>query len=182
VRRTLPQIRELAIGWHHNTRYGIIEPYINHLDEVYGVLREFEWIIPHDEPYADWFTQAAYIHDVFEDTKITPGQVLAAGFDHGPVCLALLVTDQPGATRAIRKVLTYPIIATDWCAVVLKLADRIANVRRKGKIEMYRKEQPEFEQALRGKGLGDSGPIIINAVEAMWNTLDSLLHNTNLTH
>ena len=71
------------------------------------------------------------MHDLFEDTAATPELMIGLGADPQAVAIAEKVTDEPGATRKERKLKTYPKIATDAEAIVLKLADRIANVERK---------------------------------------------------
>jgi (p)ppGpp synthase/HD superfamily hydrolase len=52
-------------------------------------------------------------------------------------------------SRKEKHEIQYPKIATDEGAVLVKLADRIANVETGGKIEMYRKEYEFFRKTIR---------------------------------
>jgi hypothetical protein len=54
-------------------------------------------------------------------------------------------------------------------AIILKLADRIANIEHGGKIDMYRKEQIDFKGSL----------FLSTPLDArvMWDYLDNLLKN-----
>lgn len=139
---TLDEVRAFAIQAHGDQKYGG-QPYIVHPDEVVSVLREFV-------PDADRHMLAAgYLHDVGEDTDVTVPQITARfGFPVGT--LVYYVTDEPGENRRERKLATYPKIAQTERGVILKLADRLANVRaclREGRMDlfgMYRKEHPDF--------------------------------------
>lgn len=115
--------------------------------------------------------QAAWLHDVLEDTKVTRHELVAAF--PGVAALVEAVTDEPGPNRKARKLATYPKTrAAGRLAVALKLADRIANVKaalrdlearnavvRAGGVAvtdiplrflaMYREEFPDLEAGLR---------------------------------
>jgi len=153
--------RSYAIYVHGNQLYGGL-PYSTHLDAVVAVLKEFGNFDQH-------LIDAAYLHDVLEDTHITK-ETLDATFAQETVLLVSLVTDQPGKNREERHKATYPGIALHPKAVTLKLADRIANMRdalANGKgalMTMYRKEYPQFKFMLMGEHHG-----------AMWAELDRLL-------
>ena len=141
--------------------YGAV-PYIEHLDAVANVLREFG-------NFDDELLAAAYLHDVIEDAGVTNVD-LKLKFGEEIALLVVLVTDQPGKNRAERHAKTYPGIALHPKAVTLKLADRIANVRTSLGISdpkmlwMYRKEYPEFKRYLQGEHH-----------LAMWRELNRLL-------
>jgi len=84
------------------------------------------------------------------------------------------VTDELGKTRAIRHNRTYPKVRNNQKALIVKLADRIANVRFSKKqgshqFDMYKKEHAEFKGALYGLGF-----------EMMWTYLDSLFDETSV--
>lgn len=100
--------------------------------------------------------QAAWLHDVLEDTKVMRHELVAAF--PGVAALVEAVTDEPGPTREARKAATYPKTrAAGRLAVALKLADRIANVKaavREGAagekfLAMYRQEFGKLEGGLR---------------------------------
>lgn len=75
------------------------------------------------------------------------------------------VTDELGANRKERKQKTLPKTAKDKKGVILKLADRIANARRKGTGSMYADEQALFESYLYTPGEN----------EEMWKELRNVL-------
>lgn len=76
------------------------------------------------------------------------------------------VSDPPGASRAARKAAAYPRIAGREGAVIVKLADRIANVEAGGPmVDRYRAEQDGFRAVLRSDGVADE----------MWRALDAEL-------
>ena len=145
--------RAFAIRAHGDQKYGDL-PYSAHLDDVADVVSRME--VP--EGQSPWsFRAAAYLHDVLEDTETTRWR-LSNAFGPQVADLVHAVTDEPGPNRKARKAATYPKIrAFGTAAVALKLADRIANVRRcveagGGLLEMYRKEQREFRAALFREG------------------------------
>jgi (p)ppGpp synthase/HD superfamily hydrolase len=158
--------RGFAIGAHGDQKYGSGAPYYVHLDAVSDVLLDFKI----DSIYLH---KAAYLHDVLEDTQTTP-ETIQNLFGADVLALVQAVTNEPGANRKERHLKTYPKIrkAGEW-AMMLKLADRIANVSASladtagGKIGMYRKEHASFKEAL----FTPSNPTI----QAMWTHLDNLM-------
>lgn len=149
--------REFAVAAHGAQRYGK-EPYSVHLDEVEGVVRE---MLEHEGHLSPILLRAsAYLHDVFEDTPVG-FRVLAGEFGEPMAHLVLKVTDPRGETRKARKALLHAFLRgldRDDPALALKLADRLANVRRCLKDEnqdllrMYAREHHEFELAARRGG------------------------------
>lgn len=160
---SVKKAREFALKAHGEQKYGE-DPYSVHLDAVAEVLRRFGW-------KEDYYLQAGYLHDVLEDTEAKVTDVLAA-FGPDVTRLVMAVTDQPGPSRKVRKAKTYPIIRGTPGAIVIKLADRIANVEsakrhgHQGLLKMYTDEQPGFEAICR-----TGGP-----VGAMWGHLRMLLY------
>ena len=116
---------------------------------------------------------AAYLHDILEDTSCKQSEITEE-FGSEVSDLVFRVTDEPGSNRVERKRLTYPKIAPSYLAVVLKLADRIANMQRSivhrfeesKYIREYIEEYPEFRGTLKTP---DTDP------EEMWNHLDRLM-------
>ena len=141
-------------------------PYVVHLDHVARVLRTFDF--PHDV-----LRQAAYLHDVVEDTETTLEEVQVV-FGDEVAALVAAVTNEPGRNRKERAAATYPKIrAAGSLAVALKLCDRIANVEeclrtRDHKFDMYRKEHQDFRAALRQED--DDVKVL-----ALWAHLDALM-------
>lgn len=152
------EARQVAIAAHGDQKYDGIFPYVKHLDDVVEVLKEF------GQDSAPMVC-AGYLHDVIEDGGLSYNKI--AGY-FGPLIAEIVfcVTDELGRNRKERKAKTLPKIASNRSAVALKLADRIANIRHGGKIDMYRKEYPEFRDALFSSAPG---------LESMWTELEILL-------
>lgn len=136
--------REFAIKRHGAQKYGG-RPYADHLDDVHAVLVEFGC---DDEE----LLAAAYLHDVIEDANTFTVHIVRE-FNLSLGQLVWKVTNERGGNRIERHLKTYPKIRSDARAVQLKLADRIANVRRgvqgnDGLLWMYRKEYAGFKAAL----------------------------------
>jgi len=151
---------EKHAGQIHGTR-----PFTTHLHEVVDTLHEFGY-------KDDDLTAAAWLHDVVEDTSVTIEEIYTEFGDRiGDLVDAL--TDGPGETRLEKKAKPYATIPNVPGAVIVKLADRIANVRftmvEGAKAERYRmtykKEHAGFCNALSKEG---------EATE-MWYLLDNLL-------
>lgn len=113
----------------------------------------------------------ALLHDVVEDTDATAEDVMNLfGIEVAEAVEA--VTDEPGANRREKKGKTYPKIrAAGYNAIVVKLADRIANWEQSlstgdSRYWMYAKEHWNFYGALYQEG---SGPM-----QDMWDHLDTL--------
>lgn len=114
--------------------------------------------------------QAALGHDVLEDTNATEQDLLDAGFIPEAVELIKLLTDKPGKNRAERHRNTYPLIATNWKARIIKICDRSFNVyhssdKLKG---MYRKEHEYFYNTLYRCYDNDT-------IQEMWDIMEEIL-------
>lgn len=137
-------------------------PYTHHLAAVEAVLRRF------GGPGVDdgEMLAAAWLHDVVEDTGTKLKQIEEL-FGAEVARLVGAVTNEPGENRKVRHALTYPKIREAGPkAVVLKLADRIANVEAGGSmVKMYRKEYESFKRNL----------YTIGQSSAMWLHLDLIL-------
>ena len=147
--------------------------FVGHVDRIlrgFGVLKRFGASL--DDPSTAPLLIAAWLHDTLEDTTLSRAEVEA---NFGAVVAELVwrVTDEPGATRKERKPATYRKTRENEAAVVLKLADRIANVEASlispdGPLHMYRREQPDFKQALHSSSSSE-------LATRMWAHLDGLL-------
>lgn len=159
-------IREFAINAHGSQKYGE-NLYVKHLDDVYEVLKRFGF----DKPE---LLEAAYLHDIVEDTNISI-QEIEKVFGWKISDLVWRVTSAEGKNRKERNERTYPKIAGDYWSIVLKLADRIANVEESIKtgstlLHMYKKEYPYFKSSLLGVFVDERSM-------SMWNHLDNLLED-----
>lgn len=156
----------LAISAHGNQTYDGY-PYYYHLEDVVDILREFGFT-------EDKYVISGYLHDILEDTSISYNDIKNKfGVDVAEIVYA--VTDELGRNRKERKERTYPKIAKNKDAIIIKLADRIANMRnslKKGHRmnEMYREEYTAFRSALHDVYLDDI------ELDDLWSTLDDLLH------
>lgn len=152
--------RNFAAIHHANQLYGK-EPYTNHTDAVVSVLIEFGFGEDHN------LIAAGHMHDLIEDTNVTIETLISAGFNDDIIALVAGVTNEPGHNRREKAFKTYPKIRKDVRRVALKLADRIANVRKskaenRGLFHMYETEYPNFRNALYQK----------NELVSMWAELD----------
>ena len=152
--------RDFAILCHGDQSYGNYQYYI-HLDAVHAVLVEFGC---KNQALFD----AAYLHDVLEDTTLTV-DFLEKLFPHS-VNVVWAVTNCQGENRKVRVTETYIKIGRQAGATELKLADRIANVRHcikthDSRLSMYQQEQEYFQHMVR----------FSNENEAMWDCLNTLL-------
>ena len=134
----------LAISLHGTQTYDG-HPYYYHLEQVVDVLKEFGFT-------DDKFIIAGYLHDVMEDTAISYND-LKTQFGEEIAEIVYAVTDELGRNRKERKAKTYPKIKANKDAIIVKLADRIANVRNSIKnkpsmAKMYAKEFDGFSDAL----------------------------------
>ena len=112
------------------------------------------------------FIVAGYLHDSIEDDGISYNDIKKHfGFDVAE--MVYCVTDELGRNRKEKKEKTLPKTASNSDAIILKLADRIANIQHGGKIDMYLKEYNEFKGALFLNTPKDG--------KAMWDHLDVLL-------
>lgn len=154
--------RSFAIKAHGDQKYGD-EPYSVHLEDV---LRVLDGKMIFDEA----IRAAGYLHDVVEDTEVTL-EALESVFPREVTSLVSAVTSEPGKNRKERNAATYPKIRANHKAVILKLADRVANVRRSlrsgsSTLSMYKKEYQGFRDALYYASL-ETAPF--------WEELDSIL-------
>lgn len=158
-------------------------PFAFHLSAVVGNLARFGY------GQDSYVVSAGWLHDALEDTKLPPADIaFAVGNDVRAI--VELVTDGRGATRAERKADVYRRLTSldlplrlRQEAVVVKLADRIANVEssilftvgRAPYLRIYTAEHSAFRAALQPvtelpwHGAPD------DRAAAMWRHLDSLL-------
>ncbi|MGW4532287.1 HD domain-containing protein [Nocardia sp. NPDC004340] len=153
--------RCFARAAHGDQKYGGA-PYSVHLATVRDVLDDFG--------FAGDLGVAAWLHDVLEDTAVTRVE-LETAFGAGVTELVWAVTGI-GGTREERNRDIYGKIAGCPSAVILKLADRIANVEASAGTRwfaMYAAEQQAFRAHL--------GPILAGetAVGQMWTRLEGAL-------
>ncbi len=157
---------KFAINAHGDQKYGKEFPYRLHLLFVVKTLKEFGFT---DNGQ---ILAIGVLHDTLEDTQATYEE-LVTFFGTVIADAVAAVTEPKGGNRKWRHEQTYPRTAQNTYSIIVKLADRIANVEVGGeKVGMYRKEHAYFKQTLYGK---DSYQCYKDQIERMWNHLDELL-------
>jgi (p)ppGpp synthase/HD superfamily hydrolase len=133
------EARMVAVKAHANQPYDEIFPYEKHLDDVVEVMKRFG--------FSGKYIIASYCHDLLEDSAISYNKI-RMHFGEEVAEMVYCVTDELGRNRKEKKSKTLPKTASNPAAIILKLADRIANIEHGGKIDMYAKEYQEFREAL----------------------------------
>lgn len=134
-----------AAAAHGNQLYGD-RPYVSHLADVADIVNN---VLPDDVTDNDRLTLfiAAILHDVVEDTPVTI-DLVEQYFGAEVADIVGRVTDPDLPTRAERKQAAYKMIRELPGARIVKLADRLANVRSGAKNYMYRAEHPAFIEGI----------------------------------
>lgn len=139
------EAEEVAENLHRNQSYGVY-PYKKHLRDVVNILEEHGFV--------NEYIIAGWLHDSLEDCNISYREI-KDNFGKDVAEMVYAVTDPKGRTREEKKAKVYEDLKAYPKAIVIKLADRIANVRNcirtnnTEKIVKYRKEDPDFRDALR---------------------------------
>lgn len=163
--------REFAVWAHAGQKYGE-EPYVAHLDEVAATVAQY---MPDGDD--DDFQDAAYLHDVVEDTPVTRSFVEEM-FGVTVATAVEFLTDPEAPNRKERKRKLHDRLSRldanrrpYRLALAVKAADRLSNVKRcveedNGRLlQMYAKEHPDFRAAVHRDGLCDN----------LWKELDELV-------
>ncbi len=151
---------------HFLKTYGNL-PYQAHLFDVEYVIVKFGYGEETVEGYENRI--AARLHDILEDVGFSYGDIKKM-FGLNVAEMVYLCTDFKGRNRTQRKPdVMYAEMRENSRAVIIKLADRIANVMysiESGEmIDTYKKEHKHFKEQLYTIGVG----------EEMWRCLDILL-------
>lgn len=182
----LAKAQGLAEDYHTNhtktgrpQKYGGSKPYTFHLRHVSDVLRDFGYATGTE--YGQRLHLAAWLHDIVEDTTFNINQVEAI-FGKEVRDLVWAVTNEEGENRKARHATVIPKLNALPDAMILKLADRIANVvqscadvveaeqknvKKDHKMGMYIKEWKAFEEHL--------GSVAKQAAPKMWAYLEKLM-------
>ena len=156
--KTYREARMAAVKAHANIPYDDIFPYEKHLEDVIDVLKRFG--------FSGKYIVAGWLHDILEDTGISFNDIKKR-FGIEVAEIVYCVTDELGRTRDEKKIKTLPKTAGNSDAIIVKLADRIANIEHGGKVDMYAKEYDQFKGALFLNTPSDG--------KIMWNHLENLL-------
>lgn len=166
--------KNFAAVAHAGQTYEDEMPYDFHLQKVVDTLAQFG--IRDPVPVS-----AGYLHDTLEDTRKSYRDIKDR-FGEEVAELVYAVTNELGRNRKERAIRTYPKIKGTPGALVLKLADRIANVHHGlitgGKTEMYQAEFEDFVVGLyRPSSKSTSGLKTTEDIEQrMWAYLARLLN------
>lgn len=135
-------------------------PYFFHLYQVVGIAREFGF-------NSLDIILSCWLHDALEDTNTSYNDVKQA-FGWRVADIVYAVTDELGKNRRERHERTYPKIHQDDEAIIVKLCDRLGNVRFSratgGKLDMYKREHDEFARYLHRDDMPEA--------EALWDAIE----------
>ncbi len=155
------EARMVAFLAHKGHTYDIY-PYEKHLEDVVDIVKKFG--------FSGKYIVGAYLHDGIEDANLSYNKIKKAfGLEVAEIVYA--VTDEIGRNRKEKKEKTYPKIKANPDSLIVKLADRIANVEHgirfdnEEKTKMYKKEFAEFKNELYQEGICDK----------MWEYLEKIL-------
>lgn len=141
--------RTLAIKGHGDQKYGNF-PYSIHLAMVEEVLVHFGFDSFH-------YRAAAWLHDIIEDTKMTPKAIQR--LYGNKVALMVLACTGTGSNRKERNKLIYERLQALPEAAPVKLADRFVNTNfgiltKSPKLKMYVDEFEEFASVVKPLMIG----------------------------
>lgn len=169
--KKIEDAQALALKAHEQQKYGS-DPYSRHLEEVVRNLERFgfEASDAQNNIMVEDIICAGWLHDVAEDTPISLAEI-ESRFGFNVRDIVSRVTDEQAPTRDERKALTYPKIRGHFGATVVKLADRIANVKasfadNETQFLKYAKEHTKFYEAVH----------IAMIAEPMWSHLRFLFN------
>lgn len=136
-------------------------PYHKHLQDVVDVIVEFG--------YHGKYIIAAWLHDILEDCPVSYNDI-KKNFGEEVAEIVYCVTDELGRNRKERKGKTYPKIRSNPDAIIIKLADRIANLqncldKNHGMLNAYVKEHDGFKFQLQ----------VPNHAIELWDHLETLI-------
>lgn len=164
ISKLYEEAKMVAIKAHGSQSYDEIFPYEKHLEDVVSVIKRFG--------YAGRYIISGYLHDSIEDGDISYRKIKSY-FGKEVAEIVYCVTDEQGRDRKEKKLKTLPKTASNESAIIVKLADRIANIEHGGKVKMYKKEYKQFCKYLRHEDQDVT-------CKAMWEYLDELLGVKNM--
>lgn len=117
---------EKADEWHGEQKYGD-QPYVDsHIKDVYDLV--LSKVKDSQVGYRNLCLTVAILHDALEDTEAKSSEI--AQLFGVPACLAIeCLTDPKGSNRKERKRKSYYRIRSNDVTILVKVADRLANMR-----------------------------------------------------
>ena len=152
---------------HAGQMYDKDKPYLFHLSNVCMTLLRFGFGL---DLYV-FLHIAGLLHDSVEDTPTKLSEIRSK-FGDIVADIVNLVTDEKGETRQERHLKTYPLLAQNRMAIILKLADRITNVEYSwatNNLKQFNKYRREYEYFRNTLYFDDH----LEATE-MWKCLDEI--------
>lgn len=139
---------EYVQTYHSRQKYDVFS-YTHHLIQVRLLAAEFG-VIDEATLLAIWG------HDLIEDSEVS-WKDISRNFGEEVADIIYCVTDELGRTRKEKHEKTYPKIKNNKKALIVKLLDRIGNLRfsvatnNTDKFKMYREEFAEFHVAVQSR-------------------------------
>jgi len=156
------EARQFAIFAHGEQKYWKY-PYVYHLDCVVANLKN----------YSDEERVIGYLHDVVEDTEVTIAHIQNKFSIFVADCV-YLISDPPGLKNrkekkeSVNRTLSQISGVSPYNSVlIVKAADRLANLRMDKKFDMYKKEHEAFKLAAYRPGL----------CEDLWEMIEILVNS-----
>lgn len=164
--------RNLALEKHKNQKYGIYA-YKIHLTNVVNVLLHFGVDFKEDV-----LIMSAWLHDILEDTN-TSKSLLFSNFGEEVREIVELVSNcnDTAKTNVENKRATFTKISTNDKAIIIKLADRIANVEFSllhgniEKIKKYKEEQELIDDLISSKITSVLGKSLYNYLQKLTDSI-----------
>ena len=144
MKNLIGEANEMALKHHKGQMYNDEYSYVVHLWDVYKILKNHNVT---DES----ILAAAWLHDIIEDTSVSYNDIKKQ-FGHEIAEIVYCVTDELGRNRNERHLKSWSKQQDSPKAIIVKQADRLANVQAFDKIDMYKKEYPDFRAALKPFG------------------------------
>jgi (p)ppGpp synthase/HD superfamily hydrolase len=164
--------KAFAIEKHSNQKYGVL-PYEVHLISVISVLLRNNILCNTPENIDLW--TAAWLHDILEDTD-TSEEELIQKFGENVCKIVWSLTDGADGNRSEKKQVMYEKLINNKDAIIVKLADRIANLEfsiinnDEEKINLYVSENKELNKQL-------NNVITENNAKSLLNYLNNLVQD-----
>ena len=151
--------RDFAIKVHGTQMYSGNRPYIYHLDQVVENLHN----------YGIYPQIIGYLHDVVEDTNVTTEEIITKFGVYVGTCVDFLTDNKTLPKRKEKKEAFYKKMKTvdenHKVVLIVKAADRLANVSNGEKLQMYKREHTKFKEAVYRPGLCDD----------IWNKINKIM-------
>lgn len=176
LRKKIDEARSFAVENHGNQKYGKY-PYEVHLINVVNVLLSNN-ILPDTEINIDLWS-SAWLHDVLEDTNTTKDEVIDK-FGTNIFEIVWSLTDGEGDNRKEKKQIMYEKLVLNQSAIIIKLADRIANLEfsiinnNQEKIKLYVDENYELNKYLFTSISESRGLLLLNYLNDLIDKIKSI--------